>query len=63
MHRDIKPANILVSAASVGGDLQMALLGDIGIAREMAGSATRTHIAGTPVWIDPLSRAAGDPEI
>ena len=67
MHRDIKPANIMLTSsplyrAASTTDGSTALLGDVGIARELDGSATMTQFTGSLVWADPMSRAAGDPE-
>ena len=51
VHRDIKPENVLLKDGA-------ALLGDVGIAREMAITYARTMVRGTFVFLDPEYEAS-----
>ena len=53
VHRDIKPENVLLKDGA-------ALLGDVGIAREMTTTFAQTMVRGTPVFLDPEYESSQD---
>lgn len=64
LHRDVKPGNVLfrtveTTASRPGQDEVRAMLGDLGLGKELDGASRLTMIAGTPAYVSP-EQARGD---